>query len=359
MLKNILPLTLLFLFTHTNTNAAVLGDKGNGGYSVVCRNSEGLITHAEILDLYEGRLIHQLRYPTESFPIDGLIAVALRRVQGNQAFTDKLQKEIENINANTYFVPAGNDLELTEDAFPVLKRRGCNYEQLANYTNHGKLVISQEIYDHLDDLNRATLTIHEAIYAIRRKALGEDSSINARLLTAHLMSSQPDHEMIDRLVNESLQRPDATKRPCGLSGSIQERIEDCSYQEKQNMGLVLVTRTKDMKEIYKDLVTGLIWSDRLPSKVSYPTAQNVCARNDRPELGFLNLKWRLPSIDDFENSADRLTMILPNMYTDGESYWFWTSTNKSKFVKVFYGLNEVGYEYSSGKNYGSVRCISQ
>ena len=38
------------------------GMEGGGGKSVVCRNPDGSIKSAEILDLFEGRTIYQLPY---------------------------------------------------------------------------------------------------------------------------------------------------------------------------------------------------------------------------------------------------------------------------------------------------------
>ena len=37
-------------------------EKGSGGKTVVCRNADGSIHSAEILDLYEGRTAYQLNY---------------------------------------------------------------------------------------------------------------------------------------------------------------------------------------------------------------------------------------------------------------------------------------------------------
>jgi hypothetical protein len=38
-----------------SSKAAFAGDKGNGGYSIVCRDSANKITSAELLDVFEGR----------------------------------------------------------------------------------------------------------------------------------------------------------------------------------------------------------------------------------------------------------------------------------------------------------------
>lgn len=338
---------------------AMSGDKGNGGYSVVCRDSQGDITTAELLDIYEGRIIHKLEYPKDELAVDAFVSVAEHRSQGNVAFSDKLRREIDQIRANTVFISEGNELELTEDAFPVIKRRGCQYEQLANYTDDGLLIVSQEIYDHLDSLNQASLIIHEAVYSIRRKALGENTSVNSRKITAFIMATNGDQTLVDRMINESLQRPDTSKRPCGLKGSISERIEDCSYQHKQNMSFVLVTRTKDLKEVYKDLATGLLWSDRLPSRVNYYVAVRACQDNTLPELGFMKSKWRLPTIEEYSDISNRIISVLPNMYGDGEIYWFWSETVKANFAHVFYGDDgRTGLEFINSRKVGSVRCVA-
>ncbi|MCM2348752.1 MAG: DUF1566 domain-containing protein [Bacteriovoracaceae bacterium] len=338
---------------------AMAGDKGNGGYSLVCRNTQGLITSAELLDIYEGRIIHKLEYPKDELVVDALLSVAEHRSMGNMAFNDKLQKEINQIRLNTVFIPEGNELELTEDAFPVIKKKGCQYEQLANYTNDGLLIVSQEIYDHLDNLNKASLIIHEAIYSIRRKALDENSSVKSRQLTAHIMSINGNQTLVDRMINDSLQRPDSSKRPCGLKGTISERIENCSFQKKPVKSLVLVTRTKDLKEVYKDLDTGLLWSDRLPSRVNYFVALRTCQDTTLSELGFLKAQWRLPTMKEYLDVSYRIISVLPNMYGDGEIYWFWTETADANFAHVFYGTDgSTGLEFNNSRKVGSVRCIA-
>ncbi len=343
--------------------SAIAGDKGNGGYSVVCRNDDGTIASAELLDIYEGRLIHNLNYSKNSLNVAARLSAVQYKTLNNRPFSDKFIREIKNIYSNLVFIPEGNELALTEDAFPSIKKKDCQFEQLANYTNNGEIIVSQEIYHHLDNLNRAALIVHEAVYAIRRKALGENTSTASRKLTAYLMAEKlkyNEEAELNRLIKGSLQRPDVSKRPCGLTGPISERIESCSYQEKSKYSLVLVTRTEDMEEIYKDLATGLIWSSRLDSKMNLIMADKACRSSNLSSKGHIKGSWRLPTVDEYAYASDRILPILPGMYGDDENYWFWTSTTRLNFALVYKGAaGERGYEFIKSNKTGSVRCVLQ
>ena len=343
--------------------SAIAGDKGNGGYSVVCRNDDGTIASAELLDIYEGRLIHNLNYTNNSLTVAALLSAAQYKVLTEKSFSDKFIREIRSIHSNLVFIPEGNVLESTEDALPSIKKKDCQFEQLANYTDNGEIIVTQEIYDHLDNLNKAALVVHEAVYAIRRKALGESTSVASRKLTAYLMADKLKYNEqveLDRLITGSLQRPEMNKRPCGLTGPISERIENCSYQEKSKYSLVLVTRTPELEEVYKDLATGLVWSDRLPSKMNLTMADKACRSSDLSQKGHIKGSWRLPTVEEYGYASERLLPILPGMYGDDENYWFWTSTTRMNFALVYKGAaGERGYEYIKSNKTGSVRCVLQ
>ena len=356
MKTNLLLASLLAL----SVSAFASGEKGNGGYSVVCRDTQGTITSAEILDIYEGRILYKRNYPDNSFSVETLLNVAKYKMKEHVAFSAKLEKEIDLANSNMIFIPEGNELESTDDALPVIKKTGCKNEQLANYTDEGELLVSQEIYDRLDNVNKAALILHEAIYSLRRKSRGDETSQTTRRLTAQILATNGDQKVIDRLANDSMYQADAKKLPCGLKGTVAERIESCSYQRPPQGAYYLVTRTSDMKEVYADVERKLLWGDRLPSKMSHFIAAKACTDNDMPEMGYMNqFKWRLPNNEDYFMPQDFLSFILPNQKGPDGAYWFWTSTVKAKFAVVFHGVSgEMGYEYLSDRKVGSVRCIT-
>jgi hypothetical protein len=150
-------------------------------------------------------------------------------------------------------------------------------------------------------------------------------------------------------------------QPCGQAGSIDERIKDCSHQDSSTKGsFVLVTRTKDLNEVYKDTKSYLIWSYMLPSEMRYTEARNAC-KADLVEMGGVSsLAWRLPSLKEYKEAyKNGIRFILTDMELS-----FWTSTvipydklgnfDFAKEFNVYYGLERTSHP--DLKN--SVRCVA-
>lgn len=148
------------------------------------------------------------------------------------------------------------------------------------------------------------------------------------------------------------------KLPCGLKGSVDERIKDCSYQlTSEKEGFVLVTRSKDFKEVHKEVSTGLLWSDRLPSTMSHYDVEKACKADLKEVVGISGVSWRLPSIDEYkEADKNGIRKALPNM-----NYWFWSSSvhrRNSNFAWLFDG--DDGNFYVNNRNFSdSVRCVAR
>lgn len=329
------------------------GEKGNGGYAIVCRDNTGHITSAELLDIYEGRVLYKRSYAVDMNSTEELMELAKTRIGEYGSFLNKLNKELSLINQNLIFIPNGNELEPTDDAFPPIKKKGCQFEQLANYTNLGEVLVSQEIFDHLDNVNKAALFIHEAVYAIRRKAVGDTTSQVSRRIVAHLMATNPDSAVIERWISDTVYRPD-NKRPCGLEGTLETRIESCSYLQQSMYPFTLVSRNKDQEEIWIDQSQNLLWSDRLDGYYNFDEAMNVC-QETLPLKGF---SWRLPTIEEFSVNAGILIFQLPNFTRYSESYWFWSQTVKGRFIQTFNGADGLNGSNIFRKSRGSVRCVA-
>lgn len=148
------------------------------------------------------------------------------------------------------------------------------------------------------------------------------------------------------------------KFPCGLKGSVDERIKDCSYQlTSKKEGFVLVTRSKEFKEVHREVSTGLLWSDRLPLTMNHTNAREACKEDLKEVAGITGVSWRLPSIDEYkEAEKNGIRKALPNM-----NYWFWSSSmylHYSYFRWLFMGKegSTDGYPVSSRE---SVRCVAR
>ncbi|MFP5387376.1 MAG: DUF1566 domain-containing protein [Bacteriovoracia bacterium] len=147
--------------------------------------------------------------------------------------------------------------------------------------------------------------------------------------------------------------------PCGLEGSVEERIKDCSFQlTSEKEGFVLVTRTKDFKEVHKEVSTGLLWSDRLPSTMNHYDAEKACMADPKEFAGISGVTWRLPSIKEYEQAEKNgIRKALPNM-----NDWFWSSSIYPDYPD--WGWLFVGYLGKIGDSprdadYFWVRCVAR
>jgi hypothetical protein len=172
-------------------------ERGNGGGAWICRENDNAIRWAELVDLYEGKVEFNLTIPK---PFDLTMDQQLRAVEEkiNQAapdvflvyefYRDEVKKAARMLsNAR---------LEVVDDALYRLLplEESCmeghlTYEQVANYTNYGVILINQRIYDKLTATDQAALWVHEAIYKMFRETRSDQNSVRTRELIAHLFST--------------------------------------------------------------------------------------------------------------------------------------------------------------------------
>ncbi len=154
----------------------------------------------------------------------------------------------------------------------------------------------------------------------------------------------------------------AADAPCGKEGTLDDRIKNCNLT-KENF--ILVARSERGIEIYKDAKTGLIWSDRISTDFNHYGSQKACS-GEVPELDlFKDLKWRLPTVREFEESAmNGMKTILPHM-----TYWFWTSTPQkvrsrgrrraSPSQSFLWDGVEQKSDVGDQKDAASIRCVAK
>lgn len=205
--------TLLFLFFVTNSlfslPAFAGGESGGGGKSVVCRNSDGTIRSAELLDLYEGRVVYQLSY--QESPVDWKIQSATflensgvipkdscipwipyTGSTGSSCTTHTGEpNSIEDYYVNTVnhltFLPEGTTLKPIDDSYEVIAPKNCNIEQTVNYQNDNLILVDSEIWKALSETQKSALIVHESVYRYLRD-YGEKDSRRARHFNAYIFS---------------------------------------------------------------------------------------------------------------------------------------------------------------------------
>lgn len=142
-------------------------------------------------------------------------------------------------------------------------------------------------------------------------------------------------------------------KSCGLSGSLDARIRNCSTH---NAGFSLVTRTKEGIEVHQDVYTRLLWSDHLPAKLNQVDAKKACA-NLKEFAGITGVTWSLPSIQEYRDAnKNGIKTALKNM-----NFVFWSSSVPSYDPSVAFMYNGYqGQEYDYDRdNKISVRCVGR
>jgi hypothetical protein len=202
-------LTPVLLMMQFASSAMAVDGKGNGGVSVVCRDAAGKITSAEILDLFEGRNQFGLNYPTGGTDVDTLVELAQLKMVGKADFLIQFRSVLSDVRAGLVFLPRGVGLTPTDDAFPTITRKGCHFEQLANYRDEdSKIYVDQEIYNKLSQVDRAALIIHEVIYKLARVNQNEVSSVRSRKLTSQVLALNSNQGVIDSLMASIGKKPE-------------------------------------------------------------------------------------------------------------------------------------------------------
>lgn len=174
--------TSLMLITPLLGQAGVIS--GGGGKGVVCRNADGTIQSAETLDLYEGRVFYGLQSPIESNESAEIqVKQALQRIP--EIHRGIIGLYAQKVQQNLRLAPRGSELTPINDSFEAVLPTGCKAEQLANYYNDSLILINQDIWNGLNETNKAALILHEAVYAVER-ILGARDSRRSRHVVASI-----------------------------------------------------------------------------------------------------------------------------------------------------------------------------
>ncbi len=205
----IIPRTLPRAHTVERLNQVILlGDKGNGGDAVVCRNEDDKVTKAEILDHYEARVLKKQKIAAhKELGLSGYIDLVTNRLADCdfRTYKDapkeaaKLVRAIEKYrivgerdHGQVVFVniplsdvrDSKHDLDLAPN---------CNVEQLVVRTNSNgdysfEYVIQSEIFNKLQASGVQGIVLHEVIYKLKEKSTGDKTSLKTRALVQKIAS---------------------------------------------------------------------------------------------------------------------------------------------------------------------------
>ena len=167
----------------TMAHASAGGVDGGGGKSIVCRDTAGAIKSAEVLDLYEGRVLFGLNIQESNEPRTTQIKNALNAIPVNSR--GLIEVYVNQVQKNMKITPAGTQLLQIDDSFEVIVPNGCAAEQAANYYNDKMILVSGDIWASLSETGKAALILHEAVYAANR-IVGATNSRQSRHIVANI-----------------------------------------------------------------------------------------------------------------------------------------------------------------------------
>lgn len=161
-----LALVLSILPASAFSNAKIAG---NGGDVIACRDGSGGFRSVEIFDYYEARALRgiSVSLPAGKGPED-IARKALVWLKGSDPERlERYQGFVESFLAQTVFV----DGVLTDipDSNHLVVPRGCGIEQLVvragvRFPGDRAFVVSRELWNGMDDFQRAGALLHEAFY---------------------------------------------------------------------------------------------------------------------------------------------------------------------------------------------------
>lgn len=171
---------------------------GGGGYASTCRNPQGKIERAELLDLYEARTVYHRTLLTSSGDSLEDYKAALKNMYTLQGYPEAYEVEIaeksfRNFFDITEFTKPGEKVPEIKDLGEIPPPAGCQYEQVAAFGGKEKFLtlkwgkIDSEIWNALDSQNQAALIVHESHYSGYRY-LEEKTSQNARIAVGIIFS---------------------------------------------------------------------------------------------------------------------------------------------------------------------------
>jgi len=190
--------SVLCAFVLLSTIAAYGGGKevGNGGTAVVCRNSDGSIRTAELLDFYEARVIRGIDVNLGDATIGwkGKANLEVDRLQKNdpdryELYLDRVDQFMSEAEMLT-----GVTLTPIQDVDNIAIPVGCLLEQVAvqrepEFPGDKRYFLNQEIWNALSEDGKAGLVLHEVIY---REAIagGASDSVATRYFNSLLASGR-------------------------------------------------------------------------------------------------------------------------------------------------------------------------
>lgn len=189
------------------------GMEGGGAKGYVCRDSLGRIKSVELLDLWEARAVYGRIVQRSTAPVEKQVEAGIQNLKtifysiwNHGTHEDPRPgylgtEYVLRYTANYFLDPVSNLKPVTEgklvltvdpkEALEPEEKNGCKLEQVVTYFDYYPsevIFYDKEIYDHMDETNKAALILHESLYKILRDESRETNSLRTRRAVGLAMS---------------------------------------------------------------------------------------------------------------------------------------------------------------------------
>ena len=172
------------------------GMSGGGGRAIVCRNADRSIRSAELLDLYEARVLFGLTLRSAESDLDRELNRSFATLELNLSWDltsdpTEVADDIQMFHTYSTFIAYPNVLKSVDDSEEPVIPQDCAIEQAAYFYQDQRLLIQKEIWDSFDDLNKSALYVHEMTYFMARAFDDVTNSRTARKYVGYFFSTTP------------------------------------------------------------------------------------------------------------------------------------------------------------------------
>lgn len=258
-------LTLLLGLLYLSLTVAAGGGAldGGGGRSVVCRNKSKKITSATLLDLYEGRIQFGYSYPKPVNTVDSYLSAVSTLIKNGTRVP--INFYFDSVQKNIKLLPSGTALNPINDSHEFILPTSCKVEQVANFVNPKMILVVGDIWAKFDNLNRAALIAHEALYW-KARGLGATDSRRSRYMVSYLFSQNASLEDVyDGIDKASISCISMTKKS-GEEGnqiSFFYLVSDKDRPDRYGLQFTILGGTevfsKKILWLYKDIIDKILY----------------------------------------------------------------------------------------------------
>lgn len=193
--KQILSSILLVISLFAPTGYAS-EQEGHGGGALICQYEGGY--KAIMLDLWEGQLekpfgLGLVMKNSKGMTVDDIVTRALKKLPGGiVGFGGDTKAALEIVKSNLIFLPIGLDIYDSDDVKAKIIPSNCEFKFAARFQNEidgPRIYVNKMVWESMDDLNKAALLLHEAIYKVLRDRVEDSDSKRTRVIVANLLSN--------------------------------------------------------------------------------------------------------------------------------------------------------------------------